>query len=97
MRLKDLELVAELLAEAVANEEGARDRVAVRHGIQKSVISDRVQRIERYFNVPLFTGPQRKTPSAAGELMARYGPKLIDEMHHFAEMLLNASERDELS
>lgn len=97
MRLKDLQLAAELLAEAVKLEDGARERVATRHGIQKSVITDRVGRIERLFGVTLFTGPQRKTPTAAGRLMARYGPTLLEEIGHFGAILQDAREIDEIA
>ncbi|MGM4990521.1 LysR family transcriptional regulator [Tardiphaga sp. 841_E9_N1_2] len=96
MRLKDLQLTAELLSEAVAHENGARERVAERHGIQKSVITDRVRRMERFFEVKLFTGPQRKTPTAAGRKMAQYGPKLMEEIGHFAAILREAHEEDEV-
>lgn len=96
IRLKDLRLAAELLAEAVEQEDGARGRVAKRHDIHKSVITDGIARIERFFEVVLFSGPQRKTPTAAGKLMARYGPRLIEEIGDFAKILQNASERDEL-
>jgi hypothetical protein len=96
MRLKDLQLTAELLSEAVAQENGARERVAERRGIQKSVITDRVRRMERFFEVKLFTGPQHKTPTAAGRKMARYGPQLMEEIGHFAEILRNAQEEDEV-
>jgi hypothetical protein len=95
MRLKDLQLAAELLSEAVAQENGARERLAERHGIQKSVITDRVRRIERFFGVELFTGPQRKSPTESGRLMAKYGPKLIEKIEHFAEILRAARENDE--
>lgn len=94
MRLKDLQLTAELLSEAVAQETGARERLAERHGIQKSVITDRVRRMERFFGVELFTGPQRKSPTEAGRLMAKYGPKLIEEIEHFAEILRAAGKQD---
>jgi DNA-binding transcriptional LysR family regulator len=90
MRLKDLHLTAELLAEAVAQENGARDRIAERYGIRKSVITDRVRRMERFFSVDLFTGPQRKTPTAAGRLMAKHGPKLIGEVERFVGILRDA-------
>jgi DNA-binding transcriptional LysR family regulator len=93
MRLKDLRLTAELLAEAVAQENGARERIAERHGIQKSVITDRVRRMEHFFGVSLFTGPQRKRPTEAGRLMAKYGPKLIEEIEHFAEILRSAGKQ----
>lgn len=96
MRLIDLQTTVELMVEAVAIEHGARERVAERHRIQKSVITNRVGRMEEFFGVALFTGPQRKTPTAAGKLMARYGPKLLEEIDHFAGMLRDASERDEL-
>ena len=90
IRLKDLQLTAELLAEAVAQENGARDRIAERYGIRKSVITDRVRRMERFFSVDLFTGPQRKTPTAAGRLMAKHGPKLIGEVERFVGILRDA-------
>ena len=96
MRLKDLQLTAELLAEAVAQENGARERIAERYGIQKSVITDRVRRMERFFSVDLFTGPQRKTPTASGRLMAKYGPMLIGEIERFVGILRGARERDEI-
>ena len=96
MRLIDLQLTTELLVEAVANEHGARERVAERHGIRKSVITDRVGRMEEFFGVALFTGPQRKSPTAAGRLMARYGPKLLDEIDHFAGILRDAFDGDEV-
>jgi DNA-binding transcriptional LysR family regulator len=96
MRLKDLRLASELLAEAVAQENGARERVAERYGIQKSVITDRVRRIEKFFGVDLFKGTQRKTPTRAGEKMAKYGPMLISEIEDCAVMLRRASERDEV-
>lgn len=97
MRLKDLQLTAELLSEAVKRENGARERVAERHGIRKSVITDRVRRMERFFGVDLFTGPQRKTPTEAGKLMAKYGPRLIEEIEHFAEILRSAGVSRELT
>lgn len=96
MRLKDLQLTVELLVEAAAQESGARERIAERHGIQKSVITDRVRRIEQFFGVPLFGGPQRKSPTAAGLKMARHGEQLIDEISHFARILRDARETDEV-
>jgi DNA-binding transcriptional LysR family regulator len=93
MRLKDLLLTSELLAEAVAQENGARERIAQKYEIQKSVITDRVRRMEQFFNVELFTGAQRKTPTEAGKVMAEYGPQLIGVIEHFAEMLREASEQ----
>ena len=95
MRLKDLRLATELLVEAVGQENGARERVAKRYGIQKSVITNRVQRIEEFFGVDFFKGAQRRTPTKAGEKMAKFGPKLIDAFEHCAVMLRRASERDE--
>ena len=41
-----------------------------------------------------FTGPQRKSPTEAGRLMAKYGPKLIEEIEHFAEILRAAGKQD---
>lgn len=93
MRLKDLLLTSELLAEAVKQENGARERIAERYDIQKSVITDRVRRMEQVFKVELFTGIQRKTPTEAGKVMAEYGPQLIGAIEHFAGMLRDASER----
>jgi len=87
MRLLDLRLTVEVLVEAVANVDGARDRVAARHEIQKSVITDRVGRIETFFGVALFGGPQRKDPTKAGHYMARYGPLLISEIEYFSQMI----------
>ena len=95
LRLKDLSLTAELLVAAVEQQDGARERIASKHGIRKSVITNRVARIEKFFGVALFTGPQRKTPTAAGRTMAKYGPSLIAEFDHFAEMLCRANSRDE--
>lgn len=92
MRLKDLQLTAELLVEAVANEHGARERVAERHSIQKSVITDRIGRVEQFFGVALFDGPQRKSPTAAGKMMARYGPRLLEQIGHFGALLQEARD-----
>lgn len=97
MRLKDLQLTTELLIEAVANERGARERIADLHEIQKSVITDRVGRIEQFFGVALFGGPQRKRPTAAGVLMAEYGPRLLAEIDHFTAMLQEARDRSAIS
>lgn len=91
-RLKDLHLTIELLVDAVAEEQGARDRIAQRHRISKSVITDRVKRIETFFSVSLFGGPQRKMPTAAGRLLARRGPQFLKEMEAFSEMLRDAEE-----
>lgn len=96
MRLKDLQLTSELLAEAVAQENGARERIAEKHRIQKSVITDRVRRIEQFFGVNLFEGPQRKTPTTAGKWMAKYGLEIVTEIEQFAERLREVSERDEV-
>ena len=96
MRLVDLGLTVELCVEAAANEDGARDRVAAKYAIRKSVITNRVARIENFFRVKLFTGPQRKSPTAAGRMMAKYGPRLFDEIEHFAQILQDARERDEV-
>lgn len=92
MRLKDLQLTADLLSEAAKQENGARERVAEKYGITKSVITDRVGRIESFFGVALFTGPQRKTPTAAGQMMARYGPCLVEEIEAFSNMLRDAAD-----
>lgn len=92
LRLKDLQLVTELLAEAVEREARARERIANRYGIQKSVITDAVGRIERFFGVEMFCGPQRKTPTAAGRQVARWGPRLLSEIEYFAEMLRDARD-----
>lgn len=97
MRLKDLQLTAELLAEAVEQEDGARERIAKRHGIRKSVITGQIQRMEKSLGVALFTGPQRKTPTAAGRMMARHGPRLIEEIGHFGAMLRDTRDLDVLS
>jgi hypothetical protein len=92
MRLKDLRLASELLAEAVKQENGARERIAERYCIQKSVITDRVKRMEQFFNVKLFTGAQRKTPTEAGKVMAVRGPQLMGVIELFTTMLRDASE-----
>lgn len=92
MRLTDLETTIELLVEANANVDGARDRVAGRYGIQKSVITDRVKRTEEFFGTPLFGGPQRKEPTEAGKLAGRYGPRLLDEIEYFAQMIRDEAE-----
>jgi hypothetical protein len=97
MRMQDLRLTVELLGEAVEQERGARERIAERYGIRKSVITNRVDRMETFFGVMLFTGPQRKTPTAAGRVMARYGPRLIQEFEEFAGMLQDASKPDEVA
>ncbi len=94
IRLKDLKLTVELVSEVVTLEHGARDRVAARHGIQKSVITNRVRRIELFFGVDLFTGPQRKSPTAAGRKMARHGPTLIREIEELTAMLRDAQSSD---
>lgn len=87
MRLTDLETTIELLVEANANVDGARDRVAIRHKIQKSVITDRVSRIEKFLGVQLLGGSQRKEPTEAGKLVGRYGPRLLDEIEYFAQIV----------
>lgn len=87
MRLTDLETTIELLVEAHANVDGARDRVAARHSIQKSVITDRVKRTEEYFGADLFSGPQRKEPSRAGRFVALRGPQLLAEIQYFGELV----------
>ena len=95
-RLKDLRLTVELLVEAVGREDGARERVATRHGVQKSVLTDAVRRMEQFFRVSLFEGPQRKSPTSAGRKMAAYGPRVLDEFEIFSSMLLDASQEDEM-
>lgn len=94
MRLLDLRLTVEVLVEAASNVDGARDRVAARHGIQKSVITDRVGRIETFFGVALFGGSQRKDPTKAGRFMARYGPRLISEIEDFSQMIRDEAVED---
>ena len=94
MRLTDLRLTVELLVDAGANQDGARDRVAKRNEIQKSVITDRVRRIESFFGVPLFGGPQRKELTKAGRFMARYGPRLISEIEDFSQMIRDEGSED---
>ncbi|WP_245443701.1 LysR family transcriptional regulator [Rhizobium phaseoli] len=87
-------MTVELLVDASANQDGARDRVAARNGIHKSVITDRVKRIEKFFGVSLFGGPQRKEPTKAGIVMARYGPRLISEIEYFSEMVRDEASGD---
>lgn len=87
MRLTDLETTIELLVEANSNVDGARDRVAARHSIQKSVITDRVRRTEEFFRAKLFGGPQRKEPTGAGKFVARRGPQLLAEIAFFGELV----------
>ncbi|MDW9921185.1 LysR family transcriptional regulator [Sinorhizobium meliloti] len=94
MRLTDLQLTVDLLVDASVNQDGARDRVAARNGIQKSVITDRVKRIENFFGVSLFGGPQRKEPTKAGHFMARYGPRLISEIEDFSQMIRDEASGD---
>lgn len=91
MRLTDLRLTVELLVEADAEPDGARDRVAARKDVRKSVITDRVNRIENFFDVSLFGGPQRKELTKAGHFMARYGPKLISEIEDFSQLIRDAA------
>lgn len=85
MRLTDLQTTIELLVEANVNIDGARDRVAARHSIQKSVITDRIKRTEEFFGARLFGGPQRKEPTKAGQFVGRRGQGLLDEIEFFAE------------
>ncbi len=93
-RLADMRFVIELLVEACAQEKGARERLATKYGIRKSVITDRVARIETFVGVPLFTGPQRRTPTGAGRALAHRGPQFLDMVTHFVGMLHDA-EADE--
>jgi DNA-binding transcriptional LysR family regulator len=92
MRLSDFRLATDLLIEAVDQEHGARDRIAERYGIRKSVISNQVERIELFFDVKLFTGPQRKTPTAAGRVLATHGPRLLKMVEDFGGMLRDAQD-----
>ncbi len=87
LRLTDLSLTVDLMVEASTNTDGARDRIAARNGIQKSVITDRVKRIETFLGVQLFDGPQRKDLTKAGKFMARYGPRLISEIEDFTQLI----------
>lgn len=87
MRLTDLQTTIELLVEAHANVDGARDRVAARHSIQKSVITDRVRRTEEFLGAELFGGPQRKEPTRAGKFVARRGPQLLSEIAYFGDLV----------
>ncbi|MET3614757.1 uncharacterized protein (DUF433 family) [Rhizobium aquaticum] len=91
LRFTDLTLTVDLLVEALENKDGARDRIAKRHGIQKSVITDRVRRIEAFFDAELFGGPQRKDLTEAGKFAAKYGPRLISEIEEFAAMIQDAA------
>lgn len=93
-RLADLRFVIELVVEACLQEKGARERVATRHGVRKSVITDRVARIETFVGLALFAGPQRKTPTAAGRELARRGPQFLDMVAAFVEMLHDAEADD---
>lgn len=92
VRLTDLETTIELLVEAHANVDGARERVAIRNTIQKSVITDRVRRTEEFFAAALFGGPQRKTPTRAGKFVARRGPQLLAEIVYFGELVRQEAE-----
>jgi hypothetical protein len=94
MRLTDLRLTVELLVDADERPDGARDRLAARKEIQKSVITDRVKRIENFFGVPLFGGPQRIELTKAGRFMARYGPRLISEIEDFSQMIRDEASED---
>ena len=87
LRLSDLRFVIELIGEACAQEKGARDRVAAKYGVRKSVITDRVDRIEAFVGVALFAGPQRKTPTAAGRELAKRGPQFLALVADFVGML----------
>lgn len=95
LRLYDLRIVIELLVEAVESKDGARDRIATKYGKQKSVLTDMVHRVEEFFAAPLMCGPQRKSPTAAGEMLARRGPQLLDELEAFGELLRDANERED--
>lgn len=93
MRLTDLQTTIELLIEANVNIDGARDRLAARHSIQKSVITDRVKRTEEFLGAQLFGGPQRKEPTKAGKFVGRYGHRLLDEIEFFAERVREEAEQ----
>ncbi|MBD8653656.1 LysR family transcriptional regulator [Rhizobium sp. CFBP 13726] len=92
MRLTDLETTIELLVEANANVDGARDRIAARYAIQKSVITDRVKRTEEFFGAELFGGPQRKEPTRAGKFVARRGHQLLAEITFFGDLVREEAE-----
>lgn len=90
LRLTDLRFVIELVIEAVEQEKGARDRIAERHGVRKSVITNRVDRIQAFLGLDLFTGPQRLTLTAAGCELAKRGPQFLIMMKDFVGMLHDA-------
>ncbi|HDZ72259.1 MAG TPA: LysR family transcriptional regulator [Aurantimonas coralicida] len=93
-RLSDFRFVTELLAEAQTREDGARDRIAKKHGIQKSVITGRVGRIEKFLGTTLFSGPQRKSPTAAGRELATRGPQFLRMVEDFVAMIGDVDERE---
>lgn len=95
MNLIDLQVTVELLVEASQNEKGARDRICKKWNIHKSVVGDRVRRIEEFFDVKFMGGPQLKTPTASGRFMAKYGPRLMDEIANFAELVREEVGKEE--
>ncbi|BDA83998.1 hypothetical protein Sa4125_15400 [Aureimonas sp. SA4125] len=97
LRLKDLQLGIELVIEALEQERGARDRIATRYGIQKSVITDCVHRIESYFGVNLFAGTARIAVTAAGRELAKRGPSVFDALEELEQGLRDAETNAHVS
>jgi DNA-binding transcriptional LysR family regulator len=87
LRLVDLRTTVEVLTEAADREVGARRRVAERLGIEPSVVTDRVKRVEKSLEIELFEGKGRSKPSQVGRRMMKYGPRFISEYEDFVELI----------
>ncbi|RWI04964.1 MAG: LysR family transcriptional regulator [Mesorhizobium sp.] len=93
MRLKDLQLTAELLIEANTLEHCARERIADKHVMRKAVITTESDGWSSS-SVSSFSPDRSGRPHGGGQDDGRARPRVIEEIEQFAGILRDASDRD---
>ena len=96
VRIFDVQVVLDTCIATRENRRGARRRVARKHRISPSTVTEAVKRFERAMGVPLF-GPCRGDDEAsltnAGTAFTDYGRKFL-ESYHLLRKFLQETDQD---
>jgi len=87
LRLIDLYTTVAVLRETIVRPSGARRRVAAGMGLEPSVVTDRVKRVEKLLAVKLFDPVSPLELTRAGQQMADQGHELVGRFVQSVEAL----------
>ena len=94
MRFIDLEIVVDVVTETLLTKapRGARIEIAKRRGINRSIVTDAIRRIESEMGVSLFE-PDSVTLTPSGQAMAEHGPQFIEAQRIFVKFVKTGRRR----